>query len=241
MTIDRARFLLLTVSIAGGLGVAAGAACTVESSTSADAGPPKTDATTSDGSGGDGGGSDGAADGAGSEGGATDGSPGDDGGADGATGEGGPGCDDTMVDAGVTACGALGPDSGIDGGCGADPRAAGFCMAIQASLKPRPASAAVDCVSVSSFCESLGDCVGAALAGACPDNTAGAACDAVAAACADAGVPDAGTGLDGGDFASGCGQVMSGLTAAGRTKLATCYVGQSGCTDFTQCYAALGQ
>lgn len=227
MKIERSRFLVLTAAIAAAS--AASYACTVANNTAADGGG---------GGGGDAGGGDGSSGSDGSS--APDGAGNDGGGSDGGAGDSATACNDNVVDGGATSCStALGPDSGLDGGCGADPRANGFCTALQTNLKPAIAEMAIQCFKIAPACEGIDDCVSAAVAAACADPTAVAACQSMQTACDDAGV-EAGTGVDAGTFASDCAQIVSGLTAAGRAAFASCY-DQGGCTSLQACAPPLAQ
>ena len=226
MKIERSRFLVLTAAMAAAS--AASYACTVTNNTAADGGG---------GGGGDAGGGDGSSGSDGSS--ALDGGGSDGGGSDGGAGDSATACNDNVIDGGASSCSSLGPDSGLDGGCGADPRANGFCTALQTNLKPAIAEMAIQCFKIAPACEGIDDCLTTALAAACADPTAAAACQSMQTACDDAGV-EAGTGLDAGTFASDCAQIVSGLTAAGRAAFATCY-DQGGCASLQACAPPLAQ
>ena len=226
MKIDRSRFLLLATALATG---SAASACTVTSTTvtTDGGGASATDATAA---------TDGTVAATDSGG---DASPSGDAAADGGTAkETGASCDDTVVDGGTVNCdNAVGTDAGLTG-CGADPRANGFCSTIQANFKPQVAQNAIHCFEVAPACESVGGCVVAAAAAACPDPTAPAFCQSVVTSCGDAGTPA--MGPDGGAFEGACEQAASGLTGTGRATFKTCYAG-GGCADIEACIAQLSQ
>jgi hypothetical protein len=222
MNIDRKSFLLLTAALAAGAGAVV-AACSVTSTTvvsGTDGGVTNGDAT-----------------------GGADSAPAIDSSGTADAGNDSPApCNDTTTDGSVPSCTTgVGPDAGLDGGCGADPRANGFCAAINANLKPLEGQLAINCFVPGPACEGVTACIGAGLLAACPDPTATTYCQGIVAACVDAGAIDGGASADAGDLVASCAGVAAGLTATGRSAFQSCFVGTVACTDLQTCIAALAQ
>jgi hypothetical protein len=119
-------------------------------------------------------------------------------------------------------------DEGAAGSCNVMKRCSGFafpkqqCESYRATLKPKVAQRAIDCLAkltTKQVCDDACNtyrCGDRAMKTACPDPTADAPCTQITAKCHSVSMTD-------------CRMYLSGLTAAGRAKMVTCLTSKSGC------------